>query len=232
MQPVQEGAQGGGKLGAGFHGEAGFHLVRVGGQFAAGVLNDGVMGILRVLGHHADVGGDDVGFQHLGQIHDHLGTADQLGIQLGVGKAPAQVAAQGGNHQAVILHHVQEILALLAHQVFGGHFALGGVHLNALGPQLAGQLQGLREGLAEGIQYNTDGKSAHGENLLKWDDVPFSLLYRIFHCPARTKNAYYQKNICVQGLRMDYKIGFDGEKPAGRNVYGAPHVLFTRREPA
>ena len=79
-----------------------------------------------------DMGGDDIGFQFLGEVHDQLGTADQFRIQFRIGKAAAQIAAQGGNHQAVILHHIQEIFAFLAHQVFGGHFAPGGVHLNAL----------------------------------------------------------------------------------------------------
>ena len=91
---------------------------------------------------------------------------NQLRIQLRIAKAPAQIAAQGGNHQTVILYHGQKIPALLAGELFGGHFAPGGVHLHALCPQLRRRGQRFRHGLAEGIRYDANGKMIHNQSSL------------------------------------------------------------------
>ena len=81
-------------------------------------------------------------------------------------KALAQVAADSGEYQAVILHHLQEILALLAHQHGRIQFAPGSISLNTMGANGHGSLQGFRNRQFEGFQHNANRKFVHEKNLL------------------------------------------------------------------
>lgn len=61
-----------------------------------------------------DVGGDDIGFQLLGQIQYPLGFLDESGVLRLIGKALAQIAAQGRNPQPVGTHQIQKFPSLSA----------------------------------------------------------------------------------------------------------------------
>ena len=119
-----------------------------------------------VVGHHADVGGDHVGLQVLGQVQDALGLLDEGRVLLRVIKAMAQVAAQGGDHQAVVLDSFQKLPAALHGQGCGGQVVKRGTDLHALGPQGLGLIQGGVYVGAEGIQHDADGKRIHSDSLL------------------------------------------------------------------
>ena len=120
-QGVQELFEVGRGLGTRLHGEAGAHRVGVLGQLITGVLHDLVAVMVGILRHHADVGGDDAALQGEGQVHDALGLLDEGGVQLGVAEAVAQVAAEGGEDQAVGFEHTHELGALGGSHVLGGH---------------------------------------------------------------------------------------------------------------
>ena len=115
-----------------------------------------------VPGHHADVGGDDAALQGEGQVHDALGLLDELGVQVGVTEAVAQIAAEGGEDQSVGFEHTQELGALGGSHVLGGVLTVGGVHLDALGADLGGLGESLGGGETEGFQHDADGEWIHG----------------------------------------------------------------------
>ena len=73
----------------------------------------------------------------------------------------AQVAAESGDYKAVVLDHFKEVLPLLAHQVFGGHFAVSGVDLNALSADFNGFFQCSGNVHPEGIENDTNGELIH-----------------------------------------------------------------------
>ena len=80
IQRIQEILQHQRSFGAGLDGKVGIHAVGVGGQSGAGLLHDAVTGMAGVGGNHADVGGDHIGLQVLGQVDDALGLFDELGV--------------------------------------------------------------------------------------------------------------------------------------------------------
>ena len=158
---VQKLLEGGGLLRAGLNGEVGLEGIGVGGQLAAGLLHNGVAGVGLILGYHANVGGDHVGFQILGQLQDALGLLNEGRVLLGVDKALAQIAAQGGHREAPVLDGFQQLPALLRGEGGGGGLPRGGPHLDALGPHGLGLIQGGVYVGTEGIQHDADGKGIH-----------------------------------------------------------------------
>ena len=68
VEAVQKALQGEGLFRARFNGEVCLHGIGIGGQHAAGLLHDGVPGMGLILRYHANVGGDHIGLQVLGQV--------------------------------------------------------------------------------------------------------------------------------------------------------------------
>ena len=83
-------------------------------------------------------------------------------------EAVAQIAAQRGQHQTVILDHLQKFPALFAGQLLGRQLAVGGVGLNALRAHVGRQLQGFGNALFKGIENNSDGEIIHFCNALRF----------------------------------------------------------------
>ena len=112
--------------------------------------------------HDADVRGHDVRLERHGQIEDALRFFDQIGIQLGIAKSVAQIAAQRGDNQAVILDHLEKFLLrggrgnALALQRLGGR-----VNLQSLRAQRLRDVHRLGGGLVEGLQHNANRELAH-----------------------------------------------------------------------
>jgi hypothetical protein len=150
--------------------QAGFETIAAGDSFndlgmirqsKAGFLHDSVAGMAGVRGNNADVSGDHISFQVLGQVNNPLGFFDELGIQLLVAEAVAKVAAESGKYQTVILHFPQQVPTGLGGQIFGGVFAVGGVHLNAVGTHGGSLGNGSASVKPEGLQNDTDGELVH-----------------------------------------------------------------------
>ena len=62
-------------------------------QLEAGVLHDFITFVLRIVGDHADVGGDDISPQLFCKLQNPLGAFDVFLIVLRIEKSVAQVAA-------------------------------------------------------------------------------------------------------------------------------------------
>ena len=161
MKTVQKTAQHRGRFRTGLHSKMSAQRVGVTGQFAAGVLHDAVAGMFFIRRHHADMRGHNVSLHFQRNIQNALGFFHQRRVQLRVAEALAQIAAQGGEAHAMILDHVQNVLALC-----GGHFSFGqlggrSVYLQPFGSQLCGRVYRFGNGFTEGFQNNADGKLIH-----------------------------------------------------------------------
>ena len=137
------------------------HRVRIGGQLAAGVLHDRIARVRRVGRHDADVRRDHVGLQILREIDNALRALDQIRIQRRVVEAVAEVAAERGNHEAVVLDALQKLAARLGIHVLRRKLALRRINLNALCADSRRLIErGQRIG-AEAVHQNADGKRIH-----------------------------------------------------------------------
>ena len=160
-QAIQEAAQHLRGFRACFNGKVRVQAVGIFGQLAAGILHDVIARMRRILGNNANVGGYDIRAQLLGHVQNALGGFNQLGVELRIAKALAQVAADGGNNQAVIAHLRHKLFLHGGGNGFNGQQTMTAMGLNAGCAQLTGNIQRFSPGLAEGIQHNADGESRH-----------------------------------------------------------------------
>jgi hypothetical protein len=101
------------------------------------------------------------GFKVQGKVEDALGLFDQLGILFGIAEAVAQVTAQSGKAQPLILHEFQQLAAVGGGKILGRMTALGAIQLQALHTDGGGGLDGLACLQLKGLYNGTDGKLIH-----------------------------------------------------------------------
>ena len=99
------------------------------------------------------MGGYDVAFQSLGEIQNPLGLLDHSGVQVGIIKAVAKVAADGGVDQAVGLRDIQRFLYL---RVAPSELRVADVLLYAINSQGCGLFHTSTETEAEGFNHCTN----------------------------------------------------------------------------
>ena len=115
----------------------------------------------RVGRHDADVRRDHVGLQILREIDDALRALDQIRIQRRVVEAVAEVAAERGDHEAVVLDALQKLAARLGIHVLRRKLALRRINLNALCADSRRLIERGQRISAEAVHQNADGKRIH-----------------------------------------------------------------------
>lgn len=119
-----------------------------------------------VLGHNADVCRDDIRAELLCKFDYPLRLLDSPGVLLFVAEAAAEIAAESGDNESVVLNELAEIRALGADKLLGRHFAAGGIDLDALRTDLGGLFDRRRDIRAEAVNNNAYWKF-HGSTVLK-----------------------------------------------------------------
>ena len=140
--------------------------VREAGELEACLLHDFISLVAAVLGHNADVGRDDIRAELLCKLDYPLRLLDSPGVLLFVAEAAAEIAAESGDNESVVLNELAEIRALGADKLLGRHFAAGGIDLDALRADLGSLFDRRRDIRAEAVNNNAYWKF-HGSTVLK-----------------------------------------------------------------
>ena len=101
-------------------------------------------------------------------IDDALGLFDQLGVEVLVAEAAAQIAAEGRNLQVVVLEGSTQVVLEAGSHLFGGELAVGGVDLHAVSPHFGSDSQRFLPRKAERFEHNAKMKLFHGGCLLQY----------------------------------------------------------------
>ncbi len=125
-----------------FNRKVGTQLIAEFSQLYAGILEHLVTGMVFIRGNNTDMGGDNIGVQIPGQLHDPFGFFDTHDVIGCITKAmTTQITAQGRDHQAVAFDFVEQFTPLLLVQVFRADFTCGGIDLDTVRTDLPGLAQ-------------------------------------------------------------------------------------------
>jgi len=132
----------------------GVEAVREAGELKARILHYLVSLVSAVLGNNADVCCDDIRAELLCKLDYPLRLLDSPPVFVPVAEASAEVAAEGGDDEPVVLNEPAEIRTLRADKLLWRHLAAGGIDLNALRPDLGCLSDRCRDIRAEAVNNN------------------------------------------------------------------------------
>ena len=141
-------------LGCRLDGERSVEAVREAGELKARILHYLVSLVSAVLGNNADVCRDDIRAELLCKLDYPLRLLDSPPVFVPVAEASAEVAAEGGDDEPVVLNEPAEIRTLRADKLLGRHLAAGGIDLNALRTDLGCLSDRRRDIRAEAVNNN------------------------------------------------------------------------------
>ena len=154
-------------------------------QFAADALQHRVDGRGGVLGDAADVGRHDRRAEVHGEVDDGLGAGDAGGIAGRIHEV-ADVAAEGGEHEPLLVQKLPELPPRGIVQEFGGERLGTPVDLNAFGSHGLGGQHALARGKAERIDDHADLERLH----LSGSSLPGGLVIRARPSAPGLENAH------------------------------------------